>query len=103
MKVLLSWLNDLAPFGDDVDALTRDLNMLGLAVDGVDRVGEAVDGVIVAEVLATRPHPSADRVHLVDVDTGDGQPLQIVCGAFNMRAGDRVPLATLGTTMPDGM
>ena len=56
-----------------------------------------------ARVLATRPHPDADKVHLVDVDVGDGEALQIVCGAFNMAAGDLVPLATLGTTMPDGM
>ena len=61
-----------------------------------------IDGVIVARVLATRAHPDADKVHLVDVDTGNGEALQIVCGAFNMSAGDLVPLATLGTTMPDG-
>jgi phenylalanyl-tRNA synthetase beta chain len=103
MRVLLSWLNDLAPVGGDVDALAHDLSMLGMAVDGIEPVGAPVDGVIVARVLATRPHPDADKVHLVDVDTGNGEALQIVCGAFNMSAGDLVPLATLGTTMPNGM
>ena len=56
-----------------------------------------------ARVLATRPHPNADKIQLVDVDAGDGEALQIACGAFNMAAGDLVPLATLGTTMPNGM
>jgi phenylalanyl-tRNA synthetase beta chain len=103
MRAVLSWLQEFAPFDDDVESLAHDLSLLGMAVDGVERVGLAVDGVVVTKVLETRAHPSADRVHLVDVDTGNGEALQIVCGAFNMRAGDLVPLATLGTVMPDGM
>jgi phenylalanyl-tRNA synthetase beta chain len=102
MRVLLSWLNELAPFGDDADALADSLSLLGLAVDEVERVGAAVDGVIVAQVLELRAHPNADRMQLVDVDTGDGQPLQVCCGAFNMAVGDKVPLATIGTVMPAG-
>jgi phenylalanyl-tRNA synthetase beta chain len=69
----------------------------------VDVLGAGLDGVVVARVLSTRPHPQADRIQLVDVDLGDGEALQICCGAFNMAAGDLVPLATLGTTMPGGM
>ena len=103
MKVLLSWLNELAPVGDDADALAELMNDLGLAVDDVDRVGEPVDGVVVAKVLALRPHPDAKHVQRVDVDAGDGEPLQVWCGAFNMKVGDLVPLATVGTTMPSGM
>jgi phenylalanyl-tRNA synthetase beta chain len=103
MRVVLSWLNELAPIGYDADALADEMSALGLAVDDVVRVGAAVEGVVVARVVRTRAHPVADKVHLVDVDTGDGPPLQIVCGAFNMHAGDLVPLATLGTTMPNGM
>ena len=53
--------------------------------------------------LALREHPDADKIQLVDVDAGDGEPLQICCGAFNMAVGDLVPLATVGTTMPGGM
>jgi phenylalanyl-tRNA synthetase beta chain len=72
-------------------------------VEGVEFVGEGLDGIVVARVLATRPHPNADRMQLVDVDAGAGDALQIVCGAFNMKAGDLVPLATLGTVMPSGL
>jgi phenylalanyl-tRNA synthetase beta chain len=104
MLVPLSWLRDFAPIEGDVSDLASAFSNLGLVVDGVQRVGEGLDGIVVARVLATRPHPSADRVHLVDVSVSpDSEPLQIVCGAFNMSAGDLVPLATLGTTMPNGM
>ncbi len=103
MKIVLSWLHELAPVGDDADALAELMNDLGLAVDDVERVGQPVDGVIVAKVLALRPHPEANHVQRVDVDTGDGEPLQVWCGAFNMQVGDLVPLATVGTTMPNGM
>ena len=103
MRVPLSWLREYAPIAGDAMGLSFALSSLGLVVDGVEYVGEGLDGIVVARVLATRPHPSADRVHLVDVDTGDGEALQIVCGAFNMKVGDLVPLATLGTAMPGGM
>ncbi len=103
MRVLLSWLNEMAPFGDDHVALGEQMSDLGMAVESTSFVGEGLDGVVVAEVLALRPHPDADRVQLVDVEVGDGQAIQIVCGAFNMAVGDRVPLATVGTVLPGGM
>ena len=102
MKVLLSWLNDFAPFGDDVDALEAALSGIGLAVDGVEHAGASVPGVITAKVLRTERHPDAAKVHRVYVDAGDGVERHVWCGAFNMDAGDVVPLATPGTTMPDG-
>jgi phenylalanyl-tRNA synthetase beta chain len=103
MKVLLSWLREFAPIEGDPVALGEQLSDLGLAVESLDRIGEGLEGVVVAKVLATRPHPNADKIQLVDVDAGDGESLQIVCGAFNMQAGDLVPLATVGTVMPSGM
>jgi phenylalanyl-tRNA synthetase beta chain len=103
MKVLLSWLNDLVALGDDVDALADAMNGLGLAVEDVQRVGVPVPGIVTAKVLEVRRHPEAERVQEVFVDRGDGEPLHVWCGAFNMQAGDVVALATLGTTMADGM
>jgi phenylalanyl-tRNA synthetase beta chain len=103
MKVLLSWLRDFAPIEGDPVALGEQMSDLGMAVEQLDLLGEGLDGVVVAKVLATRPHPNADKIQLVDVDAGDGEALQIACGAFNMAPGDLVPLATLGTTMPNGM
>ena len=102
MKVLLSWLRDFAPIEGDPVALGEQLSDLGLAVEQLDVLGDGLDGIVVARVLATRPHPDADRIQLVDVDTGDGEALQIACGAFNMAPGDLVPLAPVGTVLPDG-
>ncbi len=103
MKVLLSWLRDFAPIEGDPVAIGEQLSDLGTPVESMDLIGEGLGGVVVARVLSTRPHPNADKIQLVDVDRGDGEALQIACGAFNMAAGDLVPLATVGTTMPGGM
>ena len=102
MLVLLSWLDELADLGDDPDVIAQAMNELGLAVDDLTTVGEPIPGIVSAKVLETRAHPQAERVHEVFVDTGDGQPRHVWCGAFNMQAGDVVPLATIGTTMPSG-
>lgn len=104
MRVLLSWLREFAPDIDgEPEHLAEVLSDLGLAVEELSHLGRGLEGIVVAEVLATRPHPDADRIHLVDVDAGDGEALQVCCGAFNMAVGDLVPLATVGATMPGGM
>jgi phenylalanyl-tRNA synthetase beta chain len=108
MKVLLSWLNDYGDFADPTDAdavqrLADTMTALGLAVEGVDHIGGTVDGVITARVERLEQHPEAAKVQRVYVDTGDRDQLHVWCGAFNMSVGDVVPLATLGTTMPNGM
>jgi phenylalanyl-tRNA synthetase beta chain len=107
MKIVHSWLNDLVAIGDgqdtDVVASVADvITNLGLAVEDVDRVGGSVAGVITAKVLRTERHPDAAKVHRVFVDAGDGVERHVWCGAFNMAAGDVIPLATPGTVMPDG-
>jgi phenylalanyl-tRNA synthetase beta chain len=103
MKVLLSWLQDFAPIEGDPVELGEHLSDLGMAVEHLDLLGEGLDAIVVARVLATRPHPNADKIQLVDVDAGDGEALQIACGAFNMRPGDLVPLAPVGTVLPNGL
>ncbi|MDP8936934.1 MAG: phenylalanine--tRNA ligase subunit beta, partial [Actinomycetota bacterium] len=102
MRVPLSWLRDFAPVEGEVADLAALLSGLGLVVDGVERVGEGLDDIVVVRVLATRSHPGADQVQLVDVDAGDGSSLQVVCGAFNFGAGDLVPLAPVGARLPGG-
>ncbi len=102
MKILNSWLNEFGAFGTDVEKLAAAMTNLGLAVESVTSVGAPVKGVVVARVLRTERHPDAAKVHRVFVDAGDGVELHVWCGAFNMKPGDLIPLATLGTTMPDG-
>ena len=104
MKVTLSWLREFAPDIDgDPGELGEILSGLGLAVEDMQVVGEIVEGVVLARVRDLRPHPDADKIQLVDVDAGDGVPLQVCCGAFNMAVGDLIPFATVGTVMPNGM
>ena len=104
MKVLLSWLQEFAPEidGDPVE-LGETLSALGLAVEEMTITGQGLDGIVLAKVLDLSPHPDADKIQIVQVDSGDGQPLQVCCGAFNMSVGDLIPFATVGTTMPNGM
>jgi phenylalanyl-tRNA synthetase beta chain len=102
MKVLLSWLRDFAPLDASPAEIGDALGMLGTPVEEMVELGKGLDGIVVARVLELRAHPNADRMQLVDVDAGDGEALQVCCGAFNMAVGDLVPLATIGTVMPDG-
>lgn len=103
MRVPLSWLQEFTPVDLPPAELADVFAELGFEVDAIESVGSPLDGVVVARVLATEPHPDADRIQLVQVDRGDGEALQVCCGAFNMSPGDLVPLATVGTTMPGGM
>ena len=108
MKILLSWLNEYGDFGDptDADAVARvcdALTSLGLEVDSVAPTGDTVDGVVTARILRLESHPDAAKVQRVYVDAGDGEERHVWCGADNISADDVVPLATLGTTMPNGM
>jgi phenylalanyl-tRNA synthetase beta chain len=102
MRIVHSWLADLVAVGDDAAAVADVITNLGLAVEEVYTVGATVPGVITARVLRTERHPDAAKVHRVHVEAGDGVERHVWCGAFNMRAGDVVPLATPGTVMPDG-
>lgn len=104
MKVLLSWLQEFAPGiqGDPVE-LGEKLSALGLAVEEMTITGGGLDGIVLAKVLDLSPHPDADKIQVVQVDQGDGQALQVCCGAFNMAVGDLIPFATIGTVMPNGM
>lgn len=102
MKILHSWLREFVDVGSDVEATAEMLTKLGLAVEHVEQVGTAVAGVVVAKVLRTERHPDAAKVIRVFVDSGDGVEKHVWCGASNMNVGDLVPLATLGTAMPDG-
>ncbi len=103
MKVSLRWLGrhvDLDGLGaqEIAEALTRH----SAEVEGVESVFEALDGLVVGEVLDSAPHPDADRLSLNQVAVGEGDALPIVCGAPNVAAGQRVAVAVPGTVLPDG-
>jgi phenylalanyl-tRNA synthetase beta chain len=101
MKVSLRWLKDYVDIDIDPRDLADRLTMAGLEVDAVEEYTPAFTGVVTAKILSMKPHPGADKLHLLEVTTG-GQALPIVCGAQNMKAGDVVALATVGATIPGG-
>jgi phenylalanyl-tRNA synthetase beta chain len=100
MKLPLSWLRDFTPIDLPVEEVLATLDDLGLAVESVTRVGEGLDGVVVARVVEIAAIPKADKIRRVVVDAGGDQPVQVVCGAWNFSEGDLVPLATVGTVLP---
>jgi phenylalanyl-tRNA synthetase beta chain len=100
VRAPLSWLRDFAPFPDDLVLLRAALDDLGLVVESVEHVGEGLADVVVSRVLEIRTIEGADRIRLVVADAG-AEPLEIVCGAHNFEVGDRVPLAPVGTLLPN--
>ncbi|MGB3544639.1 phenylalanine--tRNA ligase subunit beta, partial [Rubrivirga sp.] len=99
MNVSANWLSDYVAHGLDPDKLAHRLTMSGLEVEDVETTGPDLEGVVVGHVLEVEPHTNADRLRVCSVDLGDGEPVQIVCGAPNVAAGQRVPVATVGTTL----
>jgi phenylalanyl-tRNA synthetase beta chain len=102
MKLSYAWLSDYVDLdGVTPEALADLLTMVGLEVDDLEVRGQTLEGIVVGHVLETRRHPDADRLTLCSVDLGghhDG-PVQIVCGAPNVAAGQKVPVALVGTTL----
>ncbi|MCS3610478.1 phenylalanine--tRNA ligase subunit beta [Salinibacter ruber] len=99
MDVSYNWLNEYVDHDWSPEELAERLTMAGLEVETVRPLGQSLDGVVVGKVTAVREHPNADRLVLCDVDLGDGAPSQIACGAPNVAAGQKVPVATVGTTL----
>ena len=101
MKVSLSWLSShLDLTGRPVSGLADLLTFAGVEVEGIHERGISSDRIVVAKVESFEPHPNADKLRLCQVDDGSGQPRQIVCGAKNFVAGDKVPLALPGAVLP---
>jgi phenylalanyl-tRNA synthetase beta chain len=103
MKFSENWLRELVDIKADRAALAHALTMAGLEVEELTVLGEGLAGVVVAEIVATEKHPEADRLQVCKVDAGQGELLQIVCGAPNARVGIKVPLAMVGASLPGGM
>jgi phenylalanyl-tRNA synthetase beta chain len=99
MKVTLNWLKQYVDFNWSPEELTERLTMLGLEVEGVQKIAAAFEGIVVAQVITRDKHPNADKLSLCRVNDGTGER-QIVCGAQNFKAGDKVPLILPGATLP---
>lgn len=106
MTISYNWLHEYLPVTVEAEKLSRILTSLGLEVESMEAYEEVkggLQGVVIGEVLTCTKHPDADKLSLTTVNIGSGEPLQIVCGAPNVAAGQKVAVATIGTTIyPSG-
>jgi len=104
MKISYNWLKQFIKIdskSEDTAALLTDLGLEVEVVEKYQSVKGGLEGIVVGHVLTCVQHPNADRLKVTTVDLGDGTPVQIVCGAANVAAGQKVPVATIGTTLYD--
>ncbi len=101
MRLPLEWLREYVDFQDSAEGLAARLTFSGIEVEGIETIGSSYDGIIVGEVRAVDRHPNADRLTVCRVFDG-AQELQVVCGAPNVRAGGRYPLARVGVKLANG-
>ena len=104
MKISYNWLKQFIKIDCKSEETAALLTDLGLEVEIVEKyqsVKGGLEGIVVGHVLTCVPHPDADRLKITTVDLGDGVPLQIVCGASNVDAGQKVPVAIIGTVLYD--
>lgn len=100
MKFTISWLRDYLDFDDTLDRLLDQLTLIGLEVEGVENPAEKLGAFKIVEVLTAEQHPDADRLRVLSVNTGEGDPVQVVCGAPNARAGMKGVLGLPGNYVP---
>jgi phenylalanyl-tRNA synthetase beta chain len=103
MKVPYSWLADWVDIPWDAPELGSRLTMAGFELDGLEPAAPAFTAVLVAEILCAERHPQADKLQVCRVSVGSGEPVQIVCGAANARAGLKSALAVVGAKLPGGL
>src|SRR5262245_48253723 len=99
MKVTLNWLKQYVDFNWSPEELRDRLPLIGIEVASFQKLGGEFEGVVVAQILSSNKHPNADKLSVCRVADGQGER-QIVCGATNYKAGDKVPLALPGCTLP---
>ena len=105
MNISYNWLKEYVDFDLTPDEVAAALTSIGLetgSVEEVQSVKGGLEGLVVGEVLTCEPHPNSDHMHVTTVNLGQGEPVQIVCGAPNVAAGQKVVVATLGTKLYDG-
>ena len=105
MNISYNWLKEYVNFDLTPDETAAALTSIGLETGGVEEVQTikgGLEGLVIGEVLTCVEHPNSDHLHITTVNLGDGEPVQIVCGAPNVAAGQKVVVATLGTKLYDG-
>jgi len=103
MHLSVNWLREFVPYEGSTQELCDRLTMMGLEVEEIIRPFAALEGVVVGHVVSCEKHPDADTLSLCTVDHGQGEAVQVVCGAPNVAKGQKIAFAPVGTTLPSGM
>src|SRR3978361_1074270 len=99
MTISYNWLSDYLPEKQEPEKLSKILTSIGLEVESLEKYEElkgGLQGLVTGEILKCSKHPDADKLSITAVTIGSGEPLQIVCGAPNVAAGQKVVVATVG-------
>ncbi|MCU0409556.1 MAG: phenylalanine--tRNA ligase subunit beta, partial [Bacteroidales bacterium] len=105
MKISYNWIKEYLDFDLTPSELSLILTGIGLEIEGYgewESVKGGLQGIVIGEVLTCKKHPDADKLSVTTVNTGTGEPLHIVCGAPNVAAGQKVPVATVGSVVYKG-
>ncbi len=105
MNISYNWLKEYVDFDLTPAEVAAALTSIGLetgSVEEIQTIKGGLEGLVIGEVLTCEPHPNSDHMHITTVSLGQGEPVQIVCGAPNVAAGQKVVVATLGTKLYDG-
>lgn len=100
MLISLNWLKQYVDIKESIDEIANALTMIGQEVEAIDIQGKDLDNVVIGQIVEFDKHPNSDRLTLLKVDIGEGEPLQIICGAKNHKLNDKVVVAKIGAVLP---
>lgn len=103
MKVPMKWIKAYTPCDVDAATFQKNMIMIGNGVEGYEDLGSEISNIVVGRVLTCEMHPDSDHLHVCTVDVGQENPIQVVCGAPNVEAGQLVPVALVGAHLPGGV
>lgn len=103
MRYSYNWIKEISKTNMPPEKMTGALMMHSFEVEGIEKKGEELSGVVVGEILEIKKHPNADRLQLTKIDIGKNRKLDIICGAHNIKVGDKVPVALVGAKLPSKM
>ncbi|RRD24109.1 phenylalanine--tRNA ligase subunit beta [Fusobacterium canifelinum] len=100
MLISLNWLKQYVDIKESIDEIANALTMIGQEVEAIDIQGKDLGNVVIGQIVEFEKHPNSDRLTLLKVNVGEGEPLQIICGAKNHKLNDKVVVAKIGAVLP---
>ncbi len=103
MKVPISWLKEYVEIDMNIKEFADGMTLSGSKVEAIDVIGDDISGVVIGKIISLEKHPDADRLQVSKIDIGDDKIIQVVTAAQNVKTGDYIPVALVGSRLPDGI